>query len=77
MLDTRELYAPYGGRNRLLEMPLRICQLTLEFDSWVRSGWEQVWLSTQWPCCLNRPGFGGGIDPTEGWSHVSTEEVSA
>jgi hypothetical protein len=26
---------------------------------------------------LNRPGFGGGIDPTEGWSHVSTEEVSA
>ena len=25
---------------------------------------------------LNRPGFGGGIDPTEGWSHVSTEEVS-
>ena len=53
MLDTRELYAPYGGRNRLLEMPLRICQLTLEFDSWVRSGWEYVWLSTQWPCCLS------------------------
>jgi hypothetical protein len=26
---------------------------------------------------LNRPGFGGGIDPTEGWSHVSTAEVSA
>jgi Domain of unknown function (DUF4062) len=26
---------------------------------------------------VNRPGFGGGIDPTEGWSHVSTEEVSA
>jgi hypothetical protein len=26
---------------------------------------------------LNHPGFGGGIDPTKGWSHVSTEEVSA
>jgi hypothetical protein len=26
---------------------------------------------------VNRPGFGGGIDPTKGWSHVSTEEVSA
>lgn len=24
---------------------------------------------------LNRPGSGGGIDPTEGWSHASTEEV--
>jgi transposase len=31
----------------------------------------------QRPDHLNRPGFGGGIDPTEGWSHVSTEEVSA
>jgi hypothetical protein len=33
-----------------------------------------------WVCemlTLNRPGFGGGIDPTEGWSYVSTEEVSA
>jgi NAD(P)-dependent dehydrogenase (short-subunit alcohol dehydrogenase family) len=29
------------------------------------------------PRMLNRPGFGGGIDPTEGWSHVSTAEVSA
>jgi hypothetical protein len=26
---------------------------------------------------MNRPGFGGGIDPTEAWSHVSTDEVSA
>jgi len=26
---------------------------------------------------LNHPGFGGGIDPTKGWSHVSTEEISA
>lgn len=26
---------------------------------------------------MNRPGFGGGIDPTKGWSHVSTAEVSA
>jgi hypothetical protein len=26
---------------------------------------------------LNRPGFGGGIDPTKGWSHVSAAEVSA
>jgi hypothetical protein len=26
---------------------------------------------------LNHPGFGGGIDPTKGWSHVSTAEVSA
>ena len=25
---------------------------------------------------LNRSGFGGGIDPTKGWSHVSTAEVS-
>jgi hypothetical protein len=26
---------------------------------------------------VNRPGFGGDIDPTERWSHVSTEEASA
>jgi hypothetical protein len=26
---------------------------------------------------VNRPDFGGGIDPTKGWSHVSTAEVSA
>ena len=26
---------------------------------------------------LNRPGFSGDIDPTERWSHVSTEEASA
>jgi hypothetical protein len=26
---------------------------------------------------VNHPGFGGGIDPTKGWSHVSTAEVSA
>jgi len=25
---------------------------------------------------VNRSGFGGGIDPTKGWSHVSTAEVS-
>ena len=24
---------------------------------------------------VNRPGSGGGIDPTEGWSHASTTEV--
>ena len=32
---------------------------------------------TQQAAELNHPGFGGGIDPTKGWSHVSTEEVSA
>ena len=26
---------------------------------------------------VNRPGFGGDIDPTERWSHVSTDEASA
>ena len=26
---------------------------------------------------VNHPDFGGGIDLTKGWSHVSTEEVSA
>jgi len=26
---------------------------------------------------MNRPGFGGDIDPTERWSHVSTDEASA
>jgi hypothetical protein len=26
---------------------------------------------------VNRPGFGGGIDPTEWWSHVRTQEASA
>jgi hypothetical protein len=25
---------------------------------------------------VNRPGFDGGTDPTKGWNHVSTEEVS-
>ena len=35
-----------------------------------------VWLR-RYAAELNRPGFGGGIDPTEGWSHVSTEEISA
>ena len=25
---------------------------------------------------VKRPGFSGGIDPTEGWSHASAEEVS-
>jgi hypothetical protein len=43
-----------------------------------RRGARRLWL---WPVAvlvsLNRPGFGGGIDPTEGWSHVSTAEVSA
>jgi hypothetical protein len=29
------------------------------------------------PRIVNHPGFGGGIDPTKGWSHVSTAEVSA
>ncbi len=27
--------------------------------------------------CLNRPGIGGGSEPTKGWGHASTEEVSA
>jgi hypothetical protein len=25
---------------------------------------------------MSHPGIGGGIDPTEEWSHVSIEEVS-
>jgi len=29
------------------------------------------------PGALNRPGFGGGSEPTKGWGHASTEEVSA
>ena len=53
MLDTRESYAAYGGRNRLLATPPRICELTPASDSRVRLGWEYVWLSTQWPCCLS------------------------
>ncbi len=30
-----------------------------------------------WRSDVNRSGFGGGIDPTKGWSHVGTAEVSA
>jgi hypothetical protein len=36
-----------------------------------------MWRSGWFVLKMNRPGFGGGIDPTEGWSHVSTAEVSA
>ena len=39
----------------------------------VHVGGAEAWRSDG----LNRPGFGGGIDPTKGWSHVSTAEVSA
>ena len=28
------------------------------------------------PALVNRPGFGGGTEPTGRWSGVSTEEVS-
>ena len=40
----------------------------------LRRAAELVWMQAD---AVNRPGFGGGIDPTEGWSHVSTEEASA
>jgi hypothetical protein len=48
-----------------------------------RAGMQEVYRtcdlvgSLRWLMRMNHPGFGGGIDPTKGWSHVSTEEVSA
>jgi hypothetical protein len=39
----------------------------------LRRAGELAWVRAE----VNRPGFGGGIDPTKGWSHVSTAEVPA
>jgi len=30
-----------------------------------------------WNIAVNRPGFAGGSDSTEGWGHASAEEVSS
>ena len=46
--------------------------------------WTSTWAvllaaagQNRWPFAeMKRPEFSGGIDPTEGWSHASTEEVS-
>jgi hypothetical protein len=40
---------------------------------WTRRGYG--WVSER-EISLNRPGFCGDSEPTEGWSHASTEEVS-
>ena len=49
--------------------------LVFRGDDWV-SG-DGVPPLGRWHYALNRPGFGGDIDPTERWSHVSTDEASA
>ena len=50
----------------------------LSVEDWaeIRRLHRAEWMPIKVIARVNRPGFGGGIDPTKGWSHVSTAEVS-